>query len=188
MKNEEYISICGLNCGLCPRFHSSAKSRCEGCRFTPAHDYCSLYRCCVTKQGLFSCANCTDFTCERYIRVSGVSQGLDSFISHKPIQENLERIKKEGLASVATEQAERRKIAAELIREFNEGRSCTFYCTAAALISIESIKKAVADGKQAIQERLASMQDMKTIAKIMKTAIQSSADREGVNLKLRKAK
>ncbi len=58
MEERDLVGVCGLYCGLCPRFQSQARSRCLGCQLGEQHSYCSVYRCCVTRRGLFTCAGC----------------------------------------------------------------------------------------------------------------------------------
>lgn len=111
LEEKHLVGCCGLYCGLCPRFQSKAPSRCIGCQLGEQHSYCSVYRCCVTKQGLFTCADCDEYPCERLLRVLGVEEGLDSFISHKPALPNLDRIREVGLETYLEEQRERREVA-----------------------------------------------------------------------------
>ncbi len=185
MEDRDYAGACGLYCGLCPRFQSSAPSRCLGCQLGPQHDYCSVYRC-ARKQGYWTCAECDECPCEKLLRVMG--EGVDSFLSHRPMLHNLERSREAGLEAHLEEQSERRLLAEQLIGEYNEGRSMTFYCTAATLLAPESIRQAL----QEMEELLASGQvdggDIKAKAKAMKSLIQERADQAGVDLKLRRQK
>jgi hypothetical protein len=183
MEERDYAGACGLYCGLCPRFQSSAASRCLGCQLGPQHDYCSVYRC-ARKRGYWTCAACEEYPCERLLRVRG--EGVDSFLSHQPMLPNLDRTREVGLETHLEEQRERRLLAEQLIGEYNEGRSMTFYCTAAALLAPSMIRQAL----QEMQALLASGQvdgtDIKAKAKAMKGLIQERADQEGISLKLRK--
>ncbi len=187
MLEEKYLAgVCGLYCGLCPRLQSKAQSRCLGCHLGEQHSYCSVYRCCVTKRGLFTCADCDEYSCKRLLRVLGVEEGLDSFISHKPALPNLDRIREAGLETYLEEQRERRLLAEHLLANYNEGRSMTFHCAACALMPPALIRQAIGE----METRLASGQvdgsNLKAKAKAMRATIQDLALQAGIDLKLRK--
>jgi len=188
IKEQHYIGCCGLYCGLCPRFTSSAPSHCVGCHLGAQHNYCSVYRCCVTKHGYLTCAECDDYPCERLLRVLGVEEGLDSFISHKPAIPNLDRIREAGLATYLQEQKERRLLVEHLVANYNEGRSMSFYCRACALMPPDLIRQAI----DAVEDMLASSEidgsNLKVKAKAMKSLVQDLAATAKIDLKLRKKK
>jgi hypothetical protein len=183
MKEKDYAGVCGLYCGLCPRFQSTAPSRCLGCQLGPQHDYCSVYRC-ASKLGHSSCADCEEYACERLLRVVG--EGVDSFLSHKPMLSNLNRIREAGLEAYLGEQRERRALAEQLIAGYNEGRSMTFYCTACTLMSPGAIRQAIEETEAALGSKQVDEADVKARAKAMKAAIKELAGQEGVELKLRR--
>jgi len=103
MEEKDYAGACGLYCGLCPRLQSTAQSRCLGCQLGPQHDYCTVYRC-ASKRGYLTCADCTDYACDKLLRTVG--DGVDSFVSHRPMLGNLDRIRQAGLETYLAEQRE----------------------------------------------------------------------------------
>ncbi len=177
---------CGLYCGLCPRFQSKAPSRCLGCQLGEQHSYCSVYRCCVVKRGLFTCADCDEYPCERLLRVLGVEEGLDSFISHKPALPNLDRIREVGLETYLGERKERRLLVEHLLANYNEGRSMSFFCAASALMPPDLIRQAIAEMERMLTNNQVSGSDLKAKAKAMRSSIQELASQAGIDLKLRK--
>ena len=179
------MGSCGLYCGLCPRYQSNAPSRCLGCHLGEQHSYCSVYRC-VTKRGFTTCAECSEYPCERLLRVLGVEKGLDSFISHKPALDNLDQIKKDGLESHLAEQRERRLLAEHLLANYNEGRSMTLYCTACALMPPRPIKRAIDKMKRSLNQGAVDETDQKKIAKAMRKLIDEAASDLGIDLALRR--
>jgi len=194
LEEKHLASCCGLYCGLCPRFQSKAPSRCLSCHLGEQHSYCSVYRCCVTKRGLFTCADCDEYPCERLLRVLGVEEDLDSFISHKPALSNLDRIREVGLEIYLEEQRERLLLVEQLLADYNEGRSMTFYCAACALMPPDLIRQAIGE-MEGMQPRLGRRpspnkhsSNLKAKAKAMRTAIQNLASQAGIDLKLRKKK
>lgn len=47
-RNFPQLSLCGLNCGLCPRYHCNGISKCPGCGgkdFNLKHPTCSVVTC-----------------------------------------------------------------------------------------------------------------------------------------------
>jgi hypothetical protein len=185
MEERDYAGVCGLYCGLCPRFQSTAASRCPGCQLGPQHDYCSVYRC-ARKRGYWTCAECGEYPCERLLRLVG--DGADSFLSHRPMLPNLERTGEAGLDTHLDEQRERRLLAEQLIGEYNEGRSMTFYCTAAALLAPAVIRGALQEMEEVLATGQVDGADIKAKAKVMKALITERADQAGVDLKLRRKK
>ena len=58
------IGVCGLDCGLCPRFYTVGSSRCPGCAgsgFYDKHPTCSFITCCVRNKHLEVCSECSGF-------------------------------------------------------------------------------------------------------------------------------
>jgi len=185
-EEKHLASSCGLYCGLCPRFQSKAPSRCLSCHLGEQHSYCSVYRCCVTKRGFFTCADCDEYPCERLLRVLGVEEGLDSFISHKPSLPNLDRIREIGLETYLDEQRERRLLVEQLLAEYNEGRSMSFYCVACALMPPDLIRQAIDEMEQLLISKRVNDLDLKAKARAMKSLVRESASKSGIDLKLRK--
>jgi predicted esterase len=185
MEEREYAGVCGLYCGLCPRFQSTAPSRCLGCQLGPQHDYCSVYRC-ARKLGYWTCAECGEYPCERLLHLMG--EDVDSFLSHRPMLPNLDRTREVGLDAHLDEQRERRLLAEQLIGQYNEGRSMTFYCTAAALLAPGSIRQALQEMEALLSTGQVDAADLKARAKAMKGLIQERAEQAGIDLKLRRKK
>ena len=187
MEEEKYLAgCCGLYCGLCPRYQSKAASRCLSCHLGEQHSYCSVYRCCVTRRGHFTCADCDEVPCERLLRVLGVEEELDSFLSHKPALPNLNRIREVGLETYLEEQKERRLLVEHLLANYNEGRSMSFYCTACALMPPDLIRQAIGEMERMLANRQVDGSDLKAKAKAMTSSIQGLASQAGTDLKLRK--
>jgi len=185
MEEKDYAGCCGLYCGLCPRFQSTAPSRCLGCQVGDQHSYCSVWRCAAGTRGYLTCAECAEYPCQRLQRTLG--DGVDSFISHKPAVPNLERIRGAGLKTYLGEARERRQLAEELLEQFNEGRSMSFYCAASALLPPDVIRQALTEVRAAIAKELIDGTDPKARAKAMRATLEELARVAGVDLKLRKA-
>lgn len=186
MSESDYVGACGLYCGLCPRFQSTAPSRCLGCQLGEQHSYCSVWRCAVGTRGYLTCAQCVEYPCQRLRRTLG--NGVDSFISHRPAVPNLERIRDVGLETYLGEAQERHQLAEELIAQFNEGRSMSFYCAACALLPPTVIRQALTEVRAAIAQGLVDGATPKARAKAMHMTLEELARVAAIDLKLRKAR
>ena len=172
MKEPHFVGSCGISCGLCPRFHSKAKSRCLGCGPDAHCAYCAIFRCCVTKRGQQTCADCIGFPCEKFSKWFDA----DSFVTHQKCHENILKIKKVGMNLFLGEHAERKEILEIMLERYNPGQCVSLYCLASALMSPESLKKALKQVEQVGANKPAAFKKM----------IQELAGTEKVSLKLRK--
>ena len=128
------------------------------------------------------------FPCERLLQVVGVDEGLDSFISHLPMLPNLEKVRELGLEAHLREQLERKALLEELIANYNEGRSTTRFCLAAALLTISSIRQAIGELSELVSSGELEPADRKTLANHMRRILDEQAHQQGVVLRLRRKK
>ncbi|HHR85024.1 MAG TPA: DUF3795 domain-containing protein, partial [Candidatus Acetothermia bacterium] len=180
-EERKLIGACGLYCGLCPRFQSRSKSRCEGCVSGRMGAYCGVYRC-ATKRGYLTCAECPEYPCTRLKRALKIDEGIDSFLSHKVALDNLDDIRKFGMESFLSEQRERRLLARRLIEDYNAGRSITLYCTACALLPTRVITQAIGRLERQIHDGRIDRDDRKMLARQMRLELNSLAKRLDINL------
>lgn len=169
------VGCCGLYCGLCSKYQSKAASRCIGCKLGEQHSWCSIWNCCVKKHKYETCSECSEvFGCDIFLRRK-VAEWI-------PAGDNLRRIKEGGLKNWLNEQRRRQALVEELLKNYNEGRSMSFYCKVCSRMSIESINKAIKETKKKLLSEKTDESDMKSKAKILKAVIQDSALKVGVNL------
>ena len=180
MNLEEEKSLagcCGIFCGLCTKYQSKAPSRCIGCRLGEQHSWCSIYKCCAVKKELETCIECAEYPCEKYMRRKW---GTDQV--SRVAQNDLERIKGFGLVTWIGEQRERRLLVEELLANYNDGRSMSFYCLACTLMPVDLIRQALVE----INKLPLGDYDVTARAKALKSVIQELASKYGIELKLRK--
>lgn len=167
MKNREaknLVGCCGLYCGLCSKYQSKSPSRCIGCRSGEQHSWCSIWNCCVKKQGFENCTECNEvLNCPIFVR--------RKVVEWIPAFDNLRRIKAVGLETWLTEQIERQALLEDLLQNYNEGRSMSLYCKFCAGTPIELIKKAVKEANAKIAGDKINNSDIKSKAKIVKEII-----------------
>jgi hypothetical protein len=178
-QDKNLVGCCGVYCGLCSKYQSKAPSRCIGCRLGEQHDWCNIYRCCVKKKGLITCIECDEYPCERYMRRKW---GSDYW--SKVAMENLDEIKKSGLGSWLKGQRKRRLLVENLLDNYNEGRSMSFYCKACIVLPVEIINNAKKEARGKFVSDKISDSDIKARAKILKAIIQEPSLNSGINLKL----
>lgn len=170
------IGCCGLYCGLCNKYQSNAPSRCVGCKLGEQHSWCSIWNCCVRKNGFETCAECREiFDCAVFMR--------RKVVEWIPAADNLRQIKEDGLEIWLTEQIERHRWVERLLEDYNDGRSMSFYCKACSRMPIESIHRAIVDVEEKFKRENIDESDLKSKAKMVKTCVQGLAGKAGVNLK-----
>ena len=176
------FSACGLNCGLCPRYHTEGASRCPGCAgegFQAVHPPCGVLSCCQRK-GLEYCYLCGEYPCKKYDD-AGLS---DSFITHKKQFHDLDKAKKIGIDAYAAELNQKVEILEELLKNYNDGRRKGFFCLAVNLLELYDIKQIMGQ----ISSEIETNAPLKAKAAAVVRLFEKTADEKGVVLKLRKAK
>ena len=185
-KQYPCVGACGLDCGLCPRYHSSGRSKCPGCAgpdFEQKHPSCGFITCCVKQKRLETCAQCPDYPgCERVRRIMAALQKSDSFISYRPLENNYKFIQQKGIEEFARQQTARLQFLSYLLDKFDDRRSKGFYCLACQLLPLDRLKEAVADAEVGLTEGA----DIKEKSRVTRAAISHLADTLSVDLKLRK--
>jgi hypothetical protein len=187
------IGVCGLDCGLCPRYYTVGPSRCPGCcgpDFFNKRPSCSFITCCVKKKGLETCAECSDFPCSKF-KSDEEYQQLELSSSYPPdrkIMSNLNFIKENGVKKFIEQQQRRIRLLEIMIENFNDGRSRSFFCKAAALLDLTSLKSSLNKATRKIKTDKIKQNDVKIKAKILKAILSETASKEGVELVTKKVK
>ena len=186
LKKYPIVGACGLNCGLCPRYHTEGQSRCPGCcgpDFWQKHPSCGFITCCVKQKGLETCAQCADWAgCDRVARNFKAAKHDDSPISYRPLAGNFAFIQKNGIDEFARLELDKQQFLRYLIDNYDEGRSKSFYCTGCQLVPLDRLKEALKDAEAKITEDTG----IKEKAKTVRALISHMADALQIDLKLRK--
>ena len=180
IRENPLFSVCGLNCGLCPRYHTDGSSKCPGCAgegFSLKHPSCGVLSCCQRKN-VECCLLCEEYPCKKY---DGADM-FDSFITHKNQLRDMEKAIGVGLNAYETELNEKIGLLIKLLKNYDDGRRKGFFCLAVNLLDLHDIK--------AIMEQLdnASATDVSKKSKAANAAFlfEELADEKGISLKLRK--
>ena len=177
-----FFSLCGLNCGLCPRFHTEGPSKCPGCggpNFHLKHPSCPVITCAKKHDNVEYCFQCISFPCGRYIESSKV----DSFISYRNVIRDLNRAKEFGIQRYQDELNQKIKILENLINHFNDGRKKGLFCNSVNLLTLDSLKKIMKWIGNEIEPRNV---DKKEKIQLIVDSIKSTAEEAEIVLELRK--
>ena len=175
MEERDLVGCCGLYCGLCTKFQSRAKSRCLGCKLGEQHSWCSIWNCCFKRHGFETCAQCLEVpSCEIFLR--------RKVVQWVPAMDNLRQIAQVGLESWLEEQKARQALVEELLQDYNEGRSMTFYCKACARMPVAVVDQAIEESRKKITSENLEESDMRSRAKLVKEILRELASASGVDL------
>jgi hypothetical protein len=167
------VGVCGLDCGLCPRYYTVGPSRCPGCcgpEFFNKHPSCSFITCCVKKKNLEVCAECSDFPCSKFKSDEEYQQLKESssYPSYKKVMPNLNFIKEHGIERFVEQQKKRIKLLETMIASFDDGRSRSFYCKSTALLDLTTLESSLDRAIQKIKTDNIKSNDSKAKAKTLK--------------------
>jgi hypothetical protein len=177
------VGICGLSCRLCPHFHTAGPSRCSGCKTESRMSAgCPFITCALKRKGIEFCWDCEDSgTCERWARHREAGKRADSFRCYQKLEDDIEFIRKNGIDAFEEAQKIRESLLVEMLEEFNEGRSKSYYCIAATVMETGELEGALAQARKDSAGR-----NRQGRSRALHTVLDASAERKGYLLKLRK--
>lgn len=177
-RKNQLLSLCGLNCGLCPMF---LNKNCPGCGGGEGNQSCRIARCSMEHGEVEYCCQCKEYPCEKYEHIDD----FDSFITHRNRRADLEKVRQFGTEAYNTEQMEKIKILDVLLSGYNDGRKKTLFCVAVNLLNLQELKEAL--------KEIESRPDKETLTLKEKSAFASGvlseiASRREIDLKLHRKK
>jgi hypothetical protein len=172
-KKYPAIGVCGLDCGLCPRYYTIGASRCPGCAgpdFFNKHPSCSYITCCVKKRDHEVCGECPDFPCSKFKSDEEYQQAKESssYPSCKKAISNLNFIKEFGVEQFIEQQHKRIKLLETMIEAFDDGRSKSFFCKSAGLLDLTILESSLKKAALEIKTHKIEYGDHKNKAKILR--------------------
>lgn len=180
-RNYTLLSLCGLNCGLCPMHHMTNKENsCPGCG-GKGFQRCRLVTCAQNHGGIDYCYQCSEYPCSKYEGIDA----FDSFTPHRNQLDNFRKVKEYGLDAYQSELHQKIEILNYLLDNYNDGRRKTFFCTATNLLDLEDIQNVMNEIDLKIAGRESEL-SLKEKALIAVQLIQSMADQRNISLKLRR--
>ena len=177
-RDNQLISLCGLNCGLCPMH---LNKYCPGCGGGEGNQSCKIAKCSLEHNGVEYCFQCSKYPCEKYSHIDD----FDSFITHRNRRADLKKAKEIGIEAYNTEQLEKIKILDILLSGFNDGRKKTLFCTAVTLLDLQELRE--------VLRQIENRSDLETLMLKEKSAfaaelLKAAAAKNNIELKLRKKK
>ena len=104
VRNNQYLSLCGLNCKLCPM---NLAGYCSGCGVD--NQSCKIARCSIEHEKIEYCFQCGSFPCDKYAHIDD----FDSFITHQNQMNDMGKAQQIGIPAYNAEQEEKRKAEAK---------------------------------------------------------------------------
>ncbi len=177
------IGICGLSCRLCPTYQSEGKSKCFGCKTESRMGAgCPFITCAVRRKGIEFCWDCGDSaTCDKWKKHRDSGKRRDSFKCYQRLEEDISFIQMNGIEAFEKLQKIRENLLKEMLQEFNEGRSKSYYCIAATVLEIDEMKRALDEAREGSGEM-----DIKGKSGSLHSILDEIAGKKGYYLKLRK--
>jgi len=177
------IGVCGLSCRLCPAYHRETASKCDGCKTESRMIAgCPFISCAVKKRGIEFCWLCEENkTCQKWKKHRELGKLHDSFVCYQKLEDNISFIQKQGISEFEKQQKTRERLLSDMLKEFNEGRSKTYYCIAATVLEIEDLEKSLAEAR-----KQANGLEPKEKARILHAILDRRAEKRKILLKLRK--
>ena len=174
LREDHLLSLCGLNCGLCPM---RLYGHCGGCG--NGNQSCAIARCSMEHGAPAYCYQCARYPCERH----RTPEEYDSFITHQNRLRDLEKARRIGAAAYDREQMEKVRLLEYLLERYNDGRRKTLYCVAVNLLELVDLQAALSsvEGDPAFPALSRAQQCAR-----VSDALQDTAARLGVRLTLRR--
>lgn len=181
--NYPEIGVCGLSCRLCSMFNTTSKSRCLGCKTASRMAVgCRFITCAVKKKGIEFCGYCEDnTTCVKWQNHRLEGKNRDSFKCYQTLEKDIVFIQKNGFEEFEKVQKIKEKLLKEMLQDFNEGRSKSYYCIVATVFEIQELKQALSCAKKQSKGL-----DGKAKSKKLHSILDEIADLKGYCLTLRK--
>ncbi len=176
------VGICGLSCRLCPMYQTQSKSRCTGCKSPDRIKVgCPFITCALKKKEVEFCWQCPESSvCEKWNKHRELGKQYDSFKCYQKLEQDILFIREHGIEEFEKQQKIREQFLKELLQDFNDGRSKSYYCIVATVLETDELQFVLARAK----EQTRGLQP-KEKAKVMHSLLEEFSDKKGYLLKLR---
>jgi hypothetical protein len=176
------IGICGLSCRLCPWFQKD-KNKCGGCKSIYRMAVgCPFITCAIKKRGIEFCWDCPENkTCEKWKKHREYGKIKDSFKCYQTLETDISFILENGLEEFIKLQKIREKFLKEMLNDYNDGRSKSYYCIASTVLEIKELKETLEKARIKTQGM-----EIKEKALVLHSILDEIAKKKNYCLKLRK--
>ena len=171
-RKNQLLSLCGLNCGLCPMLLGK---HCGGCG--NGNQSCKIAKCSLEQGNIEYCYECRHYPCEKHQNIDE----YDSFITHRRQKSDLEKAQRIGIEQYNLEQQEKIQILNYLLSNYNDGRRKNFFCAAVNLLELTELQEAINQLKSNDELSLLPLKEQCAYAADI---FQKLADRRNIKIKL----
>lgn len=172
-RNDLLLSLCGLNCSLCPML---LDERCSGCREgSMCYMSCQIAPCSMEHGNIDYCFECGEYPCEKY---DGIEL-YDSLITHRNQKKDLEKAKTIGIENYHIEQLEKKEILNQILKRYDIGKRYIFFCLAVNLLEVDDLKQILKDCDESTKEM-----DLKQRSDYLKHELDELGKKRNIILKL----
>ena len=180
IKKQFTLGACGSDCGLCPRFYIRGATRCPGCG-AEGSPHCTIAVCAAERRGMETCALCGEFPCAKLEKMQARWEHRNGGGPHpRRVHQNLQRVKEQGLPSFLVEQQSRIQWLKAMLKSYDDGRSRSFFCACASLLSHKSLKASLLGIERRIREERVSREDIKGKVRLARNVIEELGRQEGL--------
>jgi hypothetical protein len=144
---------------------------------------CPFITCAVKKKSIAFCWDCEENSrCSQWAKHRESGRQYDSFITYQKLDENIETAQKKGVRELDRQQREKQNLLVQVLDEYNEGRSKSYYCIAVTLFDIEDLKAAVEEERR----NRSTGSDIQARSKSLHAIFERLAKKKNLLLALRK--
>ncbi len=144
--------------------------------------WCPIVNCAIKKKGVEFCWECPDSAaCDRWNTRIELSHKIDSYKCYQTLDSDVSFIREHGAEAFDKAQIAREHLLKEMLEEFNEGRSKSYYCIAATVMEIGELENALD-----VAWKASAGLDKKGRARALHGALDAIAARKNYILRLRK--
>ncbi len=98
---------------------------------------CLFITCAVKKKGIQFCWQCFENeTCKKWHNHIEFSKDHDTFVCYQKLEDNLSYIQENNVPTFEVMQKIREALLVDMLENFNEGRSKSYYCICATMLKV----------------------------------------------------
>jgi hypothetical protein len=144
---------------------------------------CPFITCAVKRRGIEFCWECEEsVSCGRWAGHRACGREHDSFVCYAALEDNIAAIERDGIDAFVAGQRQREALLREMLEQFNEGRSKTYYSIAVTVLDPAEVRSAL----DAARQDMAGEADVRVRSKALHARLDEIASTRGLRLALRK--
>ena len=143
---------------------------------------CPFITCAIKKKKIEFCWECKENkTCEKWKKHREAGKKFDSFKCYQKLEDDISFIQAKCIIEFEKIQKQREYLLKKMLKNFNEGRSKSYYCIVATVFEVEELKEALTHANKKSERS-----DIKEKSKILHSILDEIALKKKYCLKLRK--